>query len=112
MLVPMALVGDVAVGVVEVVDMVAVLHGLVPAPVAVLVGVVVVGVVRQLALVPVPVVPAVHVPVVEVVGVAIVLDTWVTAVVGVLVAVLFVRVMDEIRSHWFLSLVSLTASLT
>ena len=65
MLVPMALVGDVAVGVVEVVDMVAVLHGLVPAPVAVLVGVVVVGVVRQLALVPVPVVPAVHVPVVE-----------------------------------------------
>jgi hypothetical protein len=65
----MAVVGGMAVAVVEVVHVVAVLDGLVAAPVGMLVIMLVLDVPGRLALVPVPVVGPVQVPVVGVVGV-------------------------------------------
>jgi hypothetical protein len=85
-LVPVVAVGGVPVAVVDVVHVVAVLDGLVPAAGAVLMGMVVVDdMAAERALVPVPFVLAVHVPVVQVVSMVAVLDSDVTTVRPVLV---------------------------
>lgn len=85
MLVPVACVGGVAMSVVHVVDMVAVLDGLVTASRTVPVRVMLMfDMSLEAALVPVAVVGAMRVAVVEVVGVALVLDGDMSAARGVL----------------------------
>jgi hypothetical protein len=87
-----AFVLGVAVPVVHVVDVVAVGYGVVPAALAVLVGVVRVRGMLQGSLVVVAVVRAMRVAVVDVVGVIAVVDGDVAAALAVLVGVVFVDV--------------------
>jgi hypothetical protein len=92
-----AVVSGVAVPVVHVVDMVPVVDCLVPAPVTVGVGMIVVGYVLLVgALVPVPLVVAMGVSVVQVVGVIAVVHGDVPAVGAVSVAVIGV---DVVAGH-------------
>jgi len=86
-LVPVVAVGGVTVAVVDVVDVVVVRNGLVPAAVAVLVLVVGMGDMRQLALIPMIVVGEVSVTLVDVIGMSFVLHLGVAAVGTVLVSV-------------------------
>lgn len=110
MLVPMAVVGCMAVPVVQIVDVVAVGHGLVATTVAVDVIVAVVGHMSVgPALVPVAVVLAVGVAVVEVVGVLAVGHSDVTTAGGVAMLLVGVGLMGG-GHRVFLSLAWVTAS--
>ena len=112
-LVPMTVVGDVAVTVVEVVHVFAVHDRLVTATLTVVVVLVLVDAVAYwLALVPMPVVVAVGMAVVQVVGVVPVADGGVATSLPVLMIVLGVGVVVGHGHVWLLSVPCRTASRT
>ncbi len=100
MLVPVAVVGGVAMSFVNVINVIVVARGLMPASLAVAVAVFVVdGVDIGVALVPVIVVDVVDMAVVEVVGVPVVMGRRVAAVRPVVVVVIGVRLVRGLASH-------------